>query len=119
MNQYTIDCTPEQTCKALELGAPIKHSYDRFEDADMSPICKKENKWLYAIIPIAEQMIGWLESRGVYVSVAYDGQITHKWESYNHSRKKLIDCDSYDSRKEATLAAIDAALDYLIKKKGV
>ncbi|MDO4802783.1 MAG: hypothetical protein Q4A15_11515, partial [Prevotellaceae bacterium] len=60
----------------------------------------------------AEEMIGWLETKGVFVGVAWD-YINKKWESYTHVKNKMIGCDGYDIREKATLAAIDEALDYL------
>lgn len=116
MNEYIIYCTKEQTKKALELGAPIEmdsHSHG------MPYIQDKTN---FFICPTAEQMIGWLEKQGLW-----EIQITRKWGYngwyfylYNSMGNDLVDFETaYLSRKGATLAAIDEALEYLnlINKK--
>ena len=99
MEKYTIYCTQEQTLKAIELGAPIEGIF----------------------IPTAEQMIGWLEEHeeideiapmekgGDWVYVVY----MTGYRSDIESPKDTL----YPARPEATLAAIDAALDYLVKNK--
>ena len=107
MDKYTIYCTEEQTKKALELGAPIKYKYT----LDNKERGKFEK-------PTASQMIGWLEEqediKEVFVTIEY----TYWHYAIILSNGRVIECeDSYDSRKEATLAIIDAALDYLIKNK--
>lgn len=113
ISDYTIYCTPEQTRKALELGAPI---YMTFAPGDyIEPILavKDENsKEKNYLCPTAEQMIGFLETKGVFVGVAWNC-ILKKWDSYTHVKNDMIGYDCYDSREEATIAAIDAALDYL------
>lgn len=113
MYKYTIFCTEEQTKKALELGAPI--------DKDMyAPIIRYEQPW-YCIdkeksfayhIPTAEQMIGWLRSKGFRFKIT---------EFEEGTLWKVAHGDWFDfsyndgiSPKEATLAAIDAALGYLM-----
>lgn len=101
MNRYTIYCTEEQTKKALELGAPI----------DSRWIGEEPN-------PTAEQMIGWLEEQEV-------GCFVYKKPDHPFSaivrvggvKEQMIWAKCYSSRKEATLSAIDSALDYLIKNK--
>lgn len=103
MKIYTISCTEEQTRKALQLGAPL-------------------DTWGFArepIIPTAEQMVGWLESQeGIYdihLLRTADGE----WK-YDVTTKYVSDKSMYGkcrSRKAATLAAIDAALEYLKNKK--
>ncbi len=116
MNKYTILCTPEQTKKALELGAQIAI----YGNGEMSAeIAKKYNftpiNGVTYIIPTAEQMIGWLEEQGL-TSIEITFCKESKWmfeifgEIYDYGAP-------YFSRKEATLAAIDAALDYLLKAK--
>lgn len=98
MNQYNIFCTEAQTKKALELGAPIKIEEDKF--------CS------VAINPTTDQMIGWLEERGVHISVIYD-DCTYKPE-VRDLYDGFINNDEYlSSRKEATIAAIDAAFEYI------
>ena len=107
MDKFAIHCTEEQTKKALELGAPITTSNDRF-DEHVSPICKEGEQWLYAIIPTAEEMIGWLEEQGILVGINHCDYEIEVGTFFIHCRKK--------GRVEATLAAIDAALEYLSKK---
>ena len=113
MDKYTIYCTEEQTKTALELGAPINLDYhkDDFENSI------KIRNLCYAEVPTAEQMIGWLEEQGILVNVSatflhnntasYLYIIGSNFDDYNYNEV------AYPSRKEATLAAIDAALDYL------
>lgn len=117
MNKYTIYCTEEQTKKARELGAPIKAtSFPTPNRVDYDD-CYVEYKGYYLEIPTAEQMIGWLEKQGILVDVS---------SAFNHTNVKIYgyrigfgfndyvsDAVDYPTRKEATLAAIDAALDYL------
>lgn len=100
MDKYTIYCTKEQTRKTLKLGAPIK-------TFDVSSI---EGKNAYNF-PTAEQMIEWLEGQGLIIEIYecngyYFFAIFHK-----------EGLGSFASRKKATLAAIDAALEYLENKK--
>ena len=70
-------------------------------------------------IPTAEEMIGWLEEQeNIDVIKINKG---YKW-SYSIYDKDFNPISApnecYDSRKEATLTAIDSALDYLAIKKG-
>lgn len=114
MDKFTIYCTEEQTKKALELGAPITTRNDRFDER-VSPICKEGEQWLYAIIPTAEQMLGWLEEQGILIDIDTEWNksvLVYVWDCEN---KSPINNVFHGSRKEATLAAIDAALEYLIK----
>ena len=102
MEQYTIYCTEKQTNKALELGAPI--------DVDFQFNSKTViiNNKAY-IVPTAEQMIGWLEEQGVFnINIGY----TWKW-SYGINDGEIT--GGYETRKEATLAAISSSLEYLSK----
>lgn len=120
MNRYTIYCTEEQTKKALELGAKIEfdsHSHGRPHIQDG---CN------FILLPTAEQMIGWLESQKVYINfdtTSEEGEnsnfiITWQYFIYNRYHDSINEeFVEYSSRPEATLAAIDAALDYLIKNK--
>lgn len=105
MNRFTIPCTVEQTKKALELGAPI-------EVCDNYTIT---NDFRFYNIPTAEQIISWLEEQGIFISIVPD---TDENTCANHvETKKYSLCNEVHlSRKEATLAAIDAALEYLLTK---
>lgn len=117
MYDYTVYCTPEQTKKALELGAPI--------DKDMyAPIIRYEQPW-YCIdkeksfayhIPTAEQMIGWLEEKDEIQEFDIAIWEDPLWSSIVHLKNKpaIILKKTYRTRKEATIAAIDAALEYLM-----
>ncbi|MCQ2299657.1 MAG: hypothetical protein MJZ81_06000 [Bacteroidales bacterium] len=114
MEQYSIFCTEAQTRKALELGAPIKiRPYVTQEKAiDFAYV----NAGMIFNCPTAEQMIGWLEGLGLKFRV-YQTIVT--W-TYMVGVKEPDDIrweEGLDSRKEATLAAIDAALEYLSKNK--
>lgn len=117
MNRYTIYCTEEQTKKALELGAPINTcGYYYKQQVGCNTISDID----LHIIPTAEQMIGWLEEQGlliefkrVFGKYAYRLMEAHT----NGERNPQIHEQGFPSRKEATLAAIDSALDYLSKNK--
>ena len=76
MDRYTINCTSEQTKKALALGAPIDHSGVPFEDLESLGYSEYYKTIIYGIIPTAEQMIGWLEEQGEIV-------IIKKFEHYH------------------------------------
>lgn len=109
MDKYSFYCTPEQTKEAFELGAPIK-------------MVLLEGNQLQPIQPTAEQMIGWLEEQGLAIDVINDGS-GFKWSAWV-KQSSCLDFHFIDenhrcvsSRQEATLAAIDAALDYLNNKK--
>lgn len=99
MNRYTIYCTQAQAAKALELGAPIEYY--------LKGIFK---------VPTAEQMTGWLEEQGIFVEVSKS--FIADYQSLVHDANTNVFYDEYFlSHKEAILAAIEAALDYLIKTK--
>lgn len=101
MNRYEIRCTEEQTRKALEHGAPIEIS------ADYSTLI---NGVPYEI-PTAEQMIGFLRSKGIKFHFDDD---TNYWHVSIDSEPLSI---GYGTDKNKELAAIDAALDYLSQRK--
>ena len=112
MNKYTIYCTEEQTRKALELGAPIEKHYKGTDGL---------TRYYEDVIPTAEEMIGWIEEQGILVDTSaaflhtntpsYLYRIGFRFNDY------VSDVVDYPSRKEATLAAIDAALEYLSRNK--
>lgn len=119
MNNYTIYCTSEQTRKAFELGAPIEkdcsahlHDPDRTTYIDDCSYCK------YYCNPTAEEMIGWLEKQISFIDVIRQENDTWLYIVYpeTHSNKNIT-VKGFSSRKEATLAAINAALDYLSNNK--
>lgn len=119
MSDYTLFCTVEQTKKDLALGAPIEYASD-------TDVCcgnyfsMTRNEEPYRVLPTAEQMIGFLLDNGIA-----DIVISRKMNPYAFGfnvwyeiiNGLLHEEKQYSSRKEATLAAIDAALDYLIERK--
>lgn len=108
MNRYTIYCTEEQTKKALELGAPIEKRYNRFTDFTECILDK----------PTAEQMIMWLEEQEPISDIdVYKYNNFWYYEVWCNEDSPLKGRTN-QGRKEATLAAIDAALEYLIQRKG-
>ena len=115
MNRYEIKCTEEQTKKALELGAPI----DFFEENDEhNEHVVHVGQGLYAIIPTAEQIIGWLEDKEIFLEMRHtDEKMFHIWVGSFIPYPDGSWTKSYPTIKEATLAAIDAALEYLTNQK--
>lgn len=113
MQDYTIYCTEEQTKKALELGAPIITSNSPFM------VCYILDNSNYAVIPTAEQMIGWLEEQGFRFTIQSKNEdITFGFCVRDSKLTEIIDVKGgFHSRKVATLAAIDTALEYLINNK--
>lgn len=116
MNQYTIYCTAEQTKKALEFDAPMMLFWEDIKENYDMPYCEispRENELgimcNYVVMPTAEQMIGWLEGQGINIAICICADGTY----YNFYHKGLM--KYYKTRKEATFAAIDVALDYLEK----
>lgn len=145
MEQYTIPCTEEQTRRAFELGAPI--------NTDNNPMFSdfiEVKKGLYAIVPTAEQMIGWLEEQEdilfinihLYEDDGYPKMYGYGFTIYNKNKdiitgtftekgdlvyicpksKEYIGlvgtyANDFLTKEEATLVAIDVALDYLTKQK--
>lgn len=124
MEEYTIYCTEEQIVKALELGAPIivTSNHSDVANKEYYEVYHYESRTTTAIVlPTAEQMIGWLEEHGFwYINTTYyvvgDYWCYHGVTNGGHDSIGR-NISHYNSRKEATLAAIDAALDYLIKMK--
>lgn len=119
MDRYRIYCTSEQTRKALELGAPIyttnehlynhPHEYKYWAEVDI------QGNFYAAKIPTAEQLIGWLEGQDEIKSIVIN--VTDEWEFeiWGFDGKIIWYKTGFDSRKESTIAAIDAALEYLKK----
>lgn len=106
ISDYTIYCTEEQTNKALELGATLKpYNAKGYVESGC------------AEIPTAEQMIGFLEETLKEVSVRQSIIGSWFYELYINPYELIEKNCGYISRREATLAAIDAALDYLINNK--
>lgn len=117
MELYTIYCTEEQTKKALKLGAPIE---------TYKPIIINSKAGGSFTTPTietvtAEQMIGWLEEQGILVLIdpsqdKFFGTYCLKREDGYWLNRIFLE-GLYSSRKEATLSAIDAALEYLSGNK--
>lgn len=122
MNQYSIYCSAEQTRKAFELGAPCITN-------DVALGCHIANPEKFVVrnempcvivIPTAEEMIGWLEKQGIFINI--DLTCDFKYQSYlktlkNADHNIISEVLHHSSRQEATLAAIDEALDCLLKAK--
>lgn len=116
MKSKEIYCTEEQTRRALDLGAPINATF-----ADIPNKCEYDG--CYIEIPTAVQMLGWLEEQKDIPNINIISSVYNRdWkyeinlnmpEGYDY----LLWKDGYTSRKEATIAAIDAALEYLVKTK--
>lgn len=144
MNRYIIYCTPKQTKIALELGAPIeiedtrdRYSFlpqysdstgcrsKKFEDAYKDCYCDETSAYL---IPTAEELIGWLEAEcGVIdFNAGRDMDFTKDDDfdfidtycySVSFEDKHKCTGSEFSTKKEATIAAINAALEYLIRIK--
>lgn len=128
ISEYTIYCTEAQTKKALELGAQIKIAKTLRELIGIKYIhIKGEPKAL--IIPTAEQMIGWLrKEHKIHPRIDCEGAKNYvvqlqfinsskNIDIENRNYKGIIGHKGYPSVPEATLAAIDAALEYLSNNK--
>lgn len=107
MNEYTIYCNPIQTKKALELGAPI--------EKDWIPECLFNNDYFSLKNPTAEQMISWFEDKSLQVTIRFRG---NSWYYDIMSGYNVLSIGKdVSTRKEATLNAIDTALEYLINNQ--
>lgn len=119
MNRYTIHCTPEQTKKAIELGAQIV-ILPNYTEYRVFPLVKcKDGNERPCVIPTAEQMIGWLEGQEDIWKINIDRSPVLQWyyAINSESSMSIRSNNLYPSRPEATLAAIDAALEYLEGQK--
>lgn len=118
INSYTINCTPEQTKKAFELGAPIE-TQEFVGDKLLADWCYDITTNFCYRIPTAEQMIGWQEEQGIIREICiFMIKNTWTWDIIDKN-DDFIERGPTDfcSRKEATHAAIDAALEYLHNNK--
>lgn len=115
MKKYTILCTPEQTMLALKLGAPVMALKP---GAPIKAIVDFRN---ILHIPTAEQLIGWLEDKTniteVFVTEVSEGWYYVVEYKVGKTHDAIVYPNYYDNRKEATIAAIDAALKYLTYNK--
>lgn len=122
MNRYTIYCTEEQTKKARELGAPIEIKSIEEAPKDWQGKAFFTGMSTCAKLSTAEQMLNWLEEQGLFVGTQRIKNADKTFTYYYNISDN--DCENinngmwmYKTNKEATLAAIDAALEYLIKEK--
>lgn len=107
MENFTIFCTPGQTNKAIELGAPIR--FASINEIRLGRFIEVESNNKAYVIPTAEQMIGWLEEQGIRsINIATCGYTIWLTKKEYITEKYIT-----RNRKEATLAAIDAALEYI------
>lgn len=130
ISDYTIYCTPAQTRRAIELGVPIEKLVNHPIDKE---IC---DKYHFLVIdgicynnPTAEQMMGWLrKEHKIHTRIDCEGSENYVVQLQfinsskdidveNCSYKGIIGHKGYPSEPEAILAAIDAALEYLINNK--
>lgn len=110
MERYTIYCTPEQIRRASLYGAPIQN-YENISGIP-SNITDGYNK------PVtAEQMIGWLESINIIVCIAIEKKFNwcYSIQISDFGKNPMFLYEQGDNRKEVTLTAIDAALEYIEK----
>lgn len=119
MEQYKIKCEEEQAYKALKLGAHLRIFSNRGQISDET--AKKWDMFNVGIVtyrlPSAEEMIGWIESNTHITQILIDGmEGTWGYRIYKVTTSDALEANCYKTRKEATIAAIDAALDYLLKK---
>lgn len=106
LSDYTIRCTPEQVCKAINLGAILDICDWRYVDTPLCMTMTNNGELIgHFMLPTAEQMIGFLRSKGVKF---YLGDNEDCWSI---GIEKTILCYGRSENKE--LAAIDAALEYL------
>lgn len=114
MDRYTIHCTEEQTRKAFNLGAPLEIGDDKG-----TILCRYQNYHTYktCVIPTASQMIGWLEEQRLFIHIDYDFHVNDKPYKCEMCLLNGLTrhCGWFTSREEATIAAIDAALNHLIQ----
>lgn len=128
MRKYSCYCTAEQTRRAFLLDAPIEtihYSNDyikRFSKEINEESLLKSNIAIIhnedgihaGVIPTAEQMVGWLEEQGLFITIdKSDGG--HLFYNILKENEYVCEWNSFSSRSEAIIAAIDAALDYLEK----
>lgn len=124
MDKFTIYCTAEQTKNALELGAPIKIN-------NYPPINGEEFIWLSppadaiawnnstnCTVPTAEQMVEWLEDQEE-ISNLHIFRLSIHWtfDLHTSNGEEKNNRPLFNTRKEATLAAISSALEYLTNNK--
>lgn len=116
MLDYTIYCTSEQTKKALELGAPIVKvdSRDKHMIYCRNMCYPRIADYPYAM-PTTEQILNWFEDKSLQVTIRFRG---NSWYYDIMSGYNVLSIGKdVSTRKEATLNAIDTALEYLINNQ--
>lgn len=109
ISDYTIHCTEEQTKKALNLGAQI--DTQEYIGGELPVDWFGEDNKCYKK-PTAEQMIGFLEGRGDIKNIVIDKTDGWQYVIWENNGYGIFSDAKYHSRTEATLAAIDNALEY-------
>lgn len=109
------------------MGAPIQlwSEYYKTQEHDFkldTPIpCKHFTEGYHAAsCPTAEQMLGWLEEqKDIEEIFVQKNRAFHSWACLviSNEDKIIFSNNIYRSRKESTIAAIDAALEYLKSTK--
>ena len=107
MNRYTIYCTPEQTRKALEIGAKIITEPNCIHTLSQFRGVYNDGETFFHL-PTAEQMIGWLRTKGFRFKIIEYDKETY-WQIHYDDTNWLNHGETI-KYEEATLAAIDAAL---------
>lgn len=141
IGDYKILCTPEQTKKLLELGAPIEYEDNTYPTYWRPNICRfAEMPERTYHIPTAEQVIGWLEEQADILDIniepyeddsypslcGYGFSIRNKNKEYIlgtfTEKGDMVYISPTDgtychygklTKREATIEVIDAALEYL------
>lgn len=129
MKKYTIYCTEEQTRKALALGAPIERQSPE-SNAPIASYGEEQNEFgkkgpkLWNC-PTAEQMIRWLEEQYPIKEVSVfryrsltRGTLEWSFDFYDGNENILSSYyEGVESREEATMIAIDSALQFLMDNR--
>lgn len=118
IQDYTVYCTPEQAKKALALGAPLETCDWRITNTNKYIELDNEKGW-HIQIPTAEQMCGWLRTKGLFVEPYLNGECSYSFSPILSTKEdgEIMRLEAEDEYKKAALAAIDATLDYLEQKK--
>lgn len=130
LSDYTIRCTSEQACKAMNLGVILDICNWRYVDTPLCTTITNNGELIgHFMLPTAEQMLGWLrQEHNIHARIDCEGSENYVVQlQFINSRKDInienpnykgiIGHKGYPSAPEATLAAIDVALEYLSKNK--
>lgn len=124
--------------KIIDSQERVKKKIERIRDTYGISSCEYRNATYYLVevryknvpnivvvnqvvykLPTAEQMIGWLETHKIFIHVNPCSDVCCNWHISSKGYNKYgytSDISVCKSRKEATLAAIDAALEHLSNK---